>query len=372
MRRQDVLVLVGTKAQFIKTAPVLIAMDKVGVKYRLVYTGQHSETFGELERAFGVAPAVDILVPGVEADTAPGLVGWACRFLVAAYSRIRKGEWRGFTAGVVHGDTASTLLSAIMLRLAGIPVAHVEAGLRSPRLWSPFPEELIRRLVSRATSVHFAPDQTAVNNLIGSSGEVIDTGGNTLADSLKLALDKCAASRSPPRGRERPYAIVSLHRSENLGSRARLNVLMEEVALASRTVRLKFVLHPVTRVKLARVGWLAKLESEPGMELVERTDYVTFIDWLGGARFLLTDGGSNQEEAAMLGIPTLLLRTETERQDGIDTGVVQVSGLDRQRIRDFVGSHASFAWEPALRLPVDSPSMAIAERLAKPIGKLVE
>ena len=104
-----VLVFVGTKAQFIKTAPVLVEMDRRAIPYRLVYTGQHSETFDALEAAFGTRSADDVLVPGTEADSAGGLLAWSWRFARAAASRVRRGERRGACWGLVHGDTESTL-----------------------------------------------------------------------------------------------------------------------------------------------------------------------------------------------------------------------------------------------------------------------
>lgn len=358
-----VIVMVGTKAQFIKTAPVLVAMDRICLPYHLVYTGQHSETFDILEQVFGIQGASDNLVPGTEADTARGLVGWSLRFLRAARARIRADAWRGARWGVVHGDTASALLGALVFRWAGVPVAHVEAGLRSPRLLSPFPEEIIRRLVSRIATLHLAPDARSVANLAGVRGVVVDTGGNTLADALRQALEATDAGCHGEK--DAVYAVASLHRSENLGSPARLSLLMQEVARASRTIPIRFVLHPVTRKTLVRTGWWEKLAAEPGITMMDRTDYVSFIRLLRGARFLMTDGGSNQEEAAMLGMPTLLMRAETERHDGLDTGVVEVSGLDPSRIRAFVDTHARSAWQPMLRLPEGSPSAVIARCLSE-------
>src|SRR6478736_5894436 len=109
MPEADLLVLVGTKAQFIKTAPILRAFDASGIGYRLIYTGQHSETFDVLEAAFGTRPPDDVLVPSFEAATHSGFAKWTLAFWRAALSRIMRGAWRGASAGLVHGDTASTL-----------------------------------------------------------------------------------------------------------------------------------------------------------------------------------------------------------------------------------------------------------------------
>jgi UDP-N-acetylglucosamine 2-epimerase (non-hydrolysing) len=186
-----IIVLIGTKAQFIKTAPILREFDTRKVEYRLVYTGQHSETFDLLEAAFDTRPADDVMVPAFEASTHSSFLRWTLAFWRAALACIWRGKWRGASLGLVHGDTASTLFAALALRLAGVPVAHVEAGLRSPRLLEPFPEEIVRRIVSRLAEIHFAPDQQAMKNLQRSGGRVINTGGNTLGTDLADWLWRC-------------------------------------------------------------------------------------------------------------------------------------------------------------------------------------
>jgi UDP-N-acetylglucosamine 2-epimerase (non-hydrolysing) len=353
------IVLIGTKAQFIKMAPVLLELDRQAVDYMLVYTGQHSETFEDLESVFGTRSADDVLVPGVEADSVLGLSGWALQFTKACIQRARKGAWKNAPWGIVHGDTASALLGALALRMARIPVVHIEAGLRSPRLLNPFPEELIRRVVSRLTKLHIAPDAEAARNLVGRQGRILVTDGNTLHDSLSLALSKHSLVNGI--GGAGGYAIASLHRSENLTRRPTLDQLMETIAETARILPVRFVLHPVTRRKLQRTGWLSRLELEPGLTLVPRMDYVQFVGLMIGARFLMTDGGSNQEEAAMLGLPTILLRKVTERSDGLGKGVV-LSELDDEQIRSFVAEYAGKNWE-VRKLAARSPSSQIANAL---------
>ncbi|GAB2493874.1 UDP-N-acetylglucosamine 2-epimerase (non-hydrolyzing) [Pseudoxanthomonas sangjuensis] len=341
----SLLVLIGTKAQFIKMAPVLREMDKRLVPYRLVYTGQHSETFDLLEAAFGTRPPDDVLVPDFEAATHRSFLSWIFRYWQAVLVRMRSDAWKGVSLGLVHGDTASTLFGAIAIRFAGGMVGHIEAGLRSPRLLEPFPEEIIRRLVSRMSHLHFVPDDNAERNLAGVGGRVIHTQGNTLKDALAMSLQRL--SESERSGGNGGYAVVSMHRSENLSSKAVFDMLMGAVIDAAEVVPIKFVLHPATREKIGASEWLARLQRVPALELLERMDYPDFVRLLVGARFLMTDGGSNQEEAAMMGLPTLLLRRTTERMDGVG-GVVEVSGLDPVRIREFVNRHAQGGW--SLRL----------------------
>ena len=358
--RPYVLVFLGTKAQFIKTAPILSEMDTQGLNYRLIYTGQHSETFDLLEKALHTRTADEIIVPSFEADTHISFLKWTFKFWYAALRRMRSPDWRHAAVALVHGDTASTLFGALAARLAGVRVAHIEAGLRSPKLWEPFPEELIRRWVSRFSELHFAPDATSVANLDRIRGRVINTKGNTLRDALHLALENQKSRREGGVG---DYGVVSLHRNENLSQENIFEQLMQEIAEIAPIVPLNFVLHPATRAKLIRTGWYEKLSRIDGLRLVPRMDYPDFVRLLLGASFLMTDGGSNQEEAAMMGLPTLLLRRATERGDGLGD-VVQLSGLVSGSMIEFARTYAGKMW--SLRpLNENSPSKLIVEELKK-------
>lgn len=353
------MVLIGTKAQFIKTAPILRELDFRGIPYRLVYTGQHSETFDLLEAAFGTRRPDDILVPDFEAATHASFLRWCLRYWIAVARRIRVGAWRGTRIGLVHGDTASTLFGGLTVRISGGKVGHVEAGLRSTRLFEPFPEEIIRRLVSRLSVLHFVPDAHAESNLHGIRGTVVNTGGNTLRDALAMALGRM--DDLPAIGGAGDFAVVSIHRSENLSRRADFDLLMEEVLHAAQRIPVKFVLHPATREKIYASGWLSRLQSHPQLELLERMDYPDFVRLLVNSRMLMTDGGSNQEEAAMLGLPTLLLRRATERPDGLDDNV-SISNLQREAIRRFVADHETARW-PLRLVGGPSPSVRLVEAL---------
>jgi UDP-N-acetylglucosamine 2-epimerase (non-hydrolysing) len=168
----------------------------------------------------------------------------------------------------------------------------------------------------------------------------------------------------PARGGKGGYGVVSIHRNENLSSRADFDLLMESVVDAAGVLPLKFVLHPATRTRIATSGWQARLEGTPRLQMMARVDYPDFVRMLVGSCLLMTDGGSNQEEAAMLGLPTLLLRRTTERGDGLDDSV-ELSHLDRGVISRFVQHHAGGLWD-IRTLPDSSPSaMVVDEVLAR-------
>jgi UDP-N-acetylglucosamine 2-epimerase (non-hydrolysing) len=360
-REGALLVLVGTKAQFIKTAPILNELDRRGLGYQLVYTGQHSETFSDLEAAFGTRSADDVLVPDFEADSGRSFLAWSLRFWTAAGKRLSARRWRNARMALVHGDTASTLFGAMASRIAGVPVAHIEAGLRSSRLMEPFPEELIRRGVSKVARWHFAPDQLAVSNLSAAKGQVINTNGNTLRDALRLALAKNGGLAAQGGGDD--YGVVSLHRNENLSNVETFDSIMGSILAASSLLPLRFVLHPVTRKRIESSRWKGLLAENPRITLMARASYPDFVKLLLGAHLLMTDGGSNQEEAAMLGIPTLLLRRATERQDGLDD-CVELSGLQPQAIEKFVHRYRNAKWTPRFS-DAGSPSSIIVDAMQR-------
>ncbi len=362
--QRQIIVILGTKAQYIKTAPILRELDSRGIPYWLVYTGQHSETFDILETAFGTRKPDLNLVPNNEADTHLSFLGWCLRFWWAVVRQLARRTWRGVDIGLVHGDTASTLFGAWAIRMMGARVAHVEAGLRSSRLLEPFPEEIIRRLVSRLTAIHFAPDQSSVENLRKMKGRIVDTGGNTLRDALNMALAQIGGL--PKSGGQGGYAVVSMHRSENLSSRETFDMLMDEVIAAASQLPIKFVLHPATRARMVSTGWERRLQAVKGLDLMNRMDYPDFVRLLLGSRFLMTDGGSNQEEAAMLGLPTLLLRRATERSDGLGDSVT-LSNLDPHAIRSFVGHAKDKEWLVRGACQ-ESPSQRIVDALQRPLA----
>jgi UDP-N-acetylglucosamine 2-epimerase (non-hydrolysing) len=197
--------------------------------------------------------------------------------------------------------------------------------------------------------------------LHGVHGEIINTGGNTLRDALSMSLGRMGAL--PAEGGSGGYVLVSIHRSENLSRRYDFDLLMEEVVIAAEQMPVKFVLHPATREKIKASGWLPRLQRELRLELLERMDYPDFVRLLIGSCCLLTDGGSNQEEAAMLGLPTLLLRRATERSDGLGDNVV-LSGLKREVIKAFISVHLNQRW-PLRLVGGNSPTSRLVDALER-------
>jgi UDP-N-acetylglucosamine 2-epimerase (non-hydrolysing) len=349
-------VVLGTKAQLVKMAPVMARLRERGVAYRFVHTGQHQETMSEMLEQFGLDPPDVVLHRGGDVVTPLQTIRWFASILARclfAHRRVFGGDRRGIV--LVHGDTLSTLLGALMGRIAGLRVGHVESGLRSFHLFHPFPEEITRLLTLRLSHVLYCPGAWAMGNAQRFGRERIDTEVNTLSDALALSLRVARRSDHVPR---ESYALVSLHRYENVFDRARLAWLVQTVEEIARERLVLFVLHPPTQKQLERTGLRARLEANPRVELRPRIPYFDFVSLLERAELVATDGGSLQEECSYLGVPCLLLRRATERREGLGVNAV-LSRYDPELIRDFLSDPGR--WRSAPTPSRHRPSEIIVE-----------
>jgi UDP-N-acetylglucosamine 2-epimerase (non-hydrolysing) len=354
--------VVGPRAQLIKVAPVVVACEEAGQPVRLLMTGQHKETMADLIEEFGIRAPPETIMEVSERATVLSLLGWTPRALYALSRRLRAlAREEGAPKVVVHGDTLSTLLGALAARVAGGEVFHLESGLSSGRLFDPFPEELTRRLVFRLADVALCPGPESSDYMRRHHRrcETIDTGGNTIEDAVMLATRSTQADA----GDSARYLVVSLHRFQNIFDAARLQYLVHAVTELSRDFVVHFVLHPATRKRLAASGSLASLEKVPNLRLSPRLGYGKFLRLASGADCVLTDGGSNQEELATLGVPTLIMRQHTERSDGLGSNAVMEAELPGGVVA-FVrsGGYRDLRREPRV-LAEFGPSKKVADRL---------
>ncbi|NQT36754.1 MAG: UDP-N-acetylglucosamine 2-epimerase [Planctomycetes bacterium] len=315
-------VFIGTKAQFIKMAPVMVEMRARDIPFRYVDSGQHAQLTQSLRRVFGL-PEPDVFLRRQEGDivTIPSAVHWYFKHLWASMLQKKWLKEKVFPEGgvcLIHGDTLSTLLGMQMARAAGLDVAHVEAGLRSFRIWDPFPEELIRIRCMRRSRLLFAPSDEAAANLTKMKvrGTIVKIGGNTVADSLRLTDDMPNNAPIP----DEPFALVTCHRLETIRRKGRLAQVVDLVNRVARQIHVIFVMHKPTRKSLARYGLEARLH--PNVERLDMLDYCDFVAMLKAARFVLADGGSIQEECSYLNKPCLIIRKTTERADGLGRNAV--------------------------------------------------
>jgi UDP-N-acetylglucosamine 2-epimerase (non-hydrolysing) len=353
--------VIGTKAQLIKTALVMRALKNRGIAYNYISTGQHHETIQDIHRNFDLPGPNRVLYTGPDIVSIPAMIRWSVHILLNTLKHRGSifGEDRGGIV-LIHGDTFSTILGALMAKAAGLKVGHIESGLRSFDIFHPFPEELTRLATFRLSDVMFCPNEWAVSNVKHYKAVAINTNGNTLMDALNMAANHNLETMPPVPAY--PFGIVSLHRSENILTQRALLRVVETVEKIAVRHRLLFVLHKPTERRLQISGLLGRLRTNPNIEFRPRYGYFQFISLLKHAMFVVTDGGSNQEECAYLGKPTLLLRKATERKEGLEKHCV-LSRYDPAVIDAFISR--TFANDNAALKNIFSPSAVIAEYCTK-------
>lgn len=353
-----IYLVIGTKAQLIKMAPIMVEMKARSVPYRYISTGQHQETMTDILDNFSLSePDVTLYKKG-DVVSVISMALWAISILIKGVFDRRTffGERPSRDDYLlVHGDTLSTLIGAIVGRLARVKVVHVESGLRSFNYLHPFPEELTRVMTFRLSDIMFCPDDVAVKNMRNVKGEIVNTCGNTLYDSWRH-FQKVA---SPVVG-DGDFGIVSLHRFENFKSEDVARKVVALVKIIAKNHELKFVLHKPTERSLRKYGLYSMLEEDPHICFVPRMSYFDFMNFLRGAKFLVSDGGSNQEECFYMGKPLLLLREKTERNEGIGENCV-LSKFSESKVAEF--SNNVEKYQRAAYVAAKSPSSIIVSRL---------
>lgn len=325
-----VLSIFGTRPEAIKMAPVVKALAaQPGVEARICVTGQHREMLDQVLRLFAIVPDYDVAVMG----RAQGLAGLTSAILERLTHILRK---EAPDRVLVHGDTTSAMAGALAAYYESIPVGHVEAGLRTYDISSPWPEEVNRQIVGRIADLHFAPTGTARDNLLDervSDNRIVVT-GNTVIDSLfcvrdkialSPALDRAIAKKFPFLAPDRKMLLVTGHRRENL------NGGLERVFRALRALsesRNVSVVYPVHLNPIVRRAAEEELGGISNVHLIEPQEYLEFVWLMCRAHIIITDSGGIQEEAPSLGKPVLVTRDVTERPEAVAAGTVRLVGTD--------------------------------------------
>lgn len=322
-----VVCVLGTRPEAIKLAPVVLALSARGVAVTLCSTGQQRDLARAMLDDFGLVPDIDLDL--MQPDQSPEA------FLAAAMPLLGQTIARLSPAMViVQGDTATTLAGALAAAYARVPVAHVEAGLRSGAA-EPFPEDMHRRVIAQLATHHFVPTKAAQAALVreGIAWGAISITGNTVIDALRLAEARLAANPAlrervaaelPPLREGRPLLLFTAHRRENHANMAAIAEAVAEVATA-HDIDIVVPLHPNPA---SGAVLRARLGSVANAALVPPLGYLAFITLLRRARLVLTDSGGVQEEAPAFGCPVLVLRDVTERPEGVEAGVTRLVGTD--------------------------------------------
>jgi UDP-N-acetylglucosamine 2-epimerase (non-hydrolysing) len=330
-----ILLTFGTRPEAIKMSPVARALREARDDFdvRVCVTAQHRQMLDQVLDLFEIVPDhdLDLMRPG------QNLTDVTTRVLAGVGEVIR--GWRPDLV-MVHGDTTTTFAASLAAFYEKVPVAHVEAGLRTGDIYAPWPEEMNRRLTTAIAVLHFAPTETARANLLaeGVPEARIAVTGNTVIDALQWVVARLRADPEAAARHQRQFGflrpdrrliLVTGHRRENFGPGfERLCQALRDIAMRG-DVQIVYPVHlnPNVREPVQRI-----LSEAPGVHLLEPLDYLPFVHLMDRSHFIITDSGGVQEEAPSLGKPVLVMRDTTERPEAVEAGTVKLVGTDRARI----------------------------------------
>lgn len=330
MKPIKVMTIFGTRPEAIKMAPVVLELQRHPEKIESIVavTAQHREMLDQVLQLFHIRPDYDLNIM----SPSQTLFDITSRALLGLKEAI--GDAKPDIV-LVHGDTTTTFVGALAAFYHQVPVAHVEAGLRTGNKYSPYPEEMNRKLTGALTDLHFPPTSTSRQNLLneGVAGQNIFVTGNTVIDALLSTVSDDyvfppqLAALNQTSGR---LILVTTHRRENLGEP------MRHVYQALRAIVQEFpdvsAIFPVHRNPQVQQVVRQELGDAPRVHLIDPLEYQPFANLMNQAHIILTDSGGIQEEAPSLGKPVLVLRDTTERPEAIDAGTVKLIGTSRERV----------------------------------------
>lgn len=359
-------VVYGTTGELIKIAPLLRSLAATGQPAFTMTTAQQVEQLPAFLEDLGLPPADVHLARGAggrDLRTKAQIPGWGARVGTSVIRRHRPLSARLRSDGrppvvLVHGDTMTTLLGALIGRSLGATVGHVEAGLRSGDWRNPFPEEINRRAAARVATLHFAPGAKAVENLRreGVPGRIVDTRENTVKDALALAA---ATDPGIPVPAE-PFGLVSLHRFELIERPEAFAAILDILRAHSQRQPLLFIDHSTTAAAIAAHRFERYFDDS--FRRVPRLRHAPFVSLLRRSDFLVTDSGGSQEECFFLGHPCFVHRAVTERDEGLGANVV-LSGMRLEALSDFLAAPSRYRLAP--QSSKTSPTAIIHEELAR-------
>jgi UDP-N-acetylglucosamine 2-epimerase (non-hydrolysing) len=347
----------GTSAELIKYSPVL-DMLRNHKDVQLWSTSQQGASVLVFEDMYGIESVTRLSnKPEKSLEKRSQVPKWAFTVALRAlkfFWRLKKNRKLDTKLGVVvHGDTMTSTLIACVGWISRVDVIHIEAGLRSGSLRHPFPEELCRRATAYIAKVHFAPNVDAIENLAKRKGFKINTLGNTAQDALLMTLKDESISR------HESFALVTLHRSELLGSTQELEAIFKALVEVAGQTALKIVLDELAMANIP-VKILQTISNDPNIQILPKLPHDEFVRQLNESLFVITDSGGIQEECAVLGKPCLVHRKSTERMDGIGENAL-LSNWDQNLVRWFLSNHAQF--ERTAKQPENSPSAIVVSAL---------
>ena len=336
---KKILIVFGTRPEAIKMAPLVKEFQKQTDSFetKVCVTAQHREMLDQVLDLFEIIPEydLDVMKPGQDLYDITANVLLGLKDILSDFKP---------DIVFVHGDTTTTLAASLASFYQKTKVAHIEAGLRTGDIYSPWPEEANRQLTTQITTYHFAPTLTSRNNLLKENvnDTLVSVTGNTVIDALFLALQKIKSNMTLknsiikklqklyPFDSERKIILVTGHRRENHGQ-GFINICeaLKEIAQKNREIDIVYPVHLNPNVQQPVKKILSNIEN---IYLIEPLQYESFIYLMDQSHFIITDSGGVQEEAPSLGKPVLVMRDTTERPEAVEAGTVKLVGTDTAKI----------------------------------------
>ncbi len=342
MEKKKIAFVLGTRAELIKTAPVMIELRNNKTGYYFIHTGQHN--LRELCDVFGLSGPDIVLskTPNKSSKFNANIfkaVFWNIS-LVFKLRNLLKGlkETRYV---IYHGDTMTTASAAISSSKLLNPWkkyknVHLEAGLRSGNIFEPFPEEISRIIADKFSDILLTVSRKSTKNVSNYKKRIINT-GNTIVDSIDLAERKSGKLKSLSKGK---FALISIHRHENIKNRRRLSRIIE--ILESLEIPSYFAMHDNTKNQIVKFGFYDRLKRNKNIHIIKPLDYFAFIHQMKKCSLLICDGGSIQEESLIFMKPCIILRDYTERPEGLESNFQFLSRLNvemtKKKIREYLAA----------------------------------
>ena len=329
---KKIFIIFGTRPEAIKMAPIIMKLkDSRKFVVKVCVTSQHRKLLDQVLKIFDIAPDYDLNIM----QDKQTLFDVTSRILLKLEPILKKEKPN---VVLVQGDTSTAFAAALAGFYLKIKVAHVEAGLRTHDKYSPFPEEINRKLIASIADIHFAHTDLAKRNLLRESvsEKKIFVTGNSSIDALLMTLENIrsgklkANSNWKKRLENKKYLLVTAHRRENFGARIEnICKALLELAKRNKNIDIVYPVHPNPNIQNPAKKILS---GHKRIHLIEPLDYASFVDAMNNAYLILTDSGGIQEESISLGKPTLVLRDTTERSEAIKSGITKLVGTEKIKI----------------------------------------
>ena len=366
MNNKKLYFFIGTEAELMKMFKTILEAQKRGYDCKLVSNGQNSVKNSHFLELVGGKIDIDLTDYGKKEKNASGYIGWfrkTEKLGVTIFKDIVKNNNKDDILMIVHGDTLSTLMGARIAKKSGMNYVHVESGLRSYNILSPFPEEIDRYFSSKNSKINFCPKREYAEYAEKAfKGKSVNTFYNTGIETLYYAIEHNAKNEKT-RPVEEKFFLVAIHRQENLMNRKFLTNTFERIIKLSDKMKCIFIYHEQTRNALEKNGLWEMVVNAPNIIILPRQDYFSFINCVEKSEFVIADGCGNQQEFYYLGKPYLIMRTKVEENsEGIGWNAVYFKN-DFSNIEKFYENYNCYEHERVI--PEKMPSKIIMDEIDK-------